>query len=102
MTNTIINVSRFVFERLPNPKLRAGAKPCLAEDWFVEDMHPITPEWLTEADLRRMWRVARLQRLGLYNGAGSPNLLFHQMAALMPILFLAAQGISHEQRKAHD
>lgn len=97
----IAGLNRFMLERLPKPPEPENSKPCLAEDWFVSDAEPQCPAWMTERDLRRIWRVARMQRFGLAPGAGCPWLLLHQMAELLPALFAKAaepfaRGTDHD------
>lgn len=88
--DTVGDLLRFSFERLPKPAAPYNDRPCLAEDWFVEDARPFAMNYLTEADLRRIWRVARLQRLGLFHGRGCPWLLLHQMSELLDMFFRQA------------
>lgn len=44
---------RFMFERLPKPPETIRGRPCLAEDWFVQDARTVAPNWLSDRDLRR-------------------------------------------------
>ncbi len=94
---TLGKLRRFFFERLPDPQV-FGRKPCIAEDWFVEDARPATPSWLSDDDLRRIWRVARDQRIGARQGAGCPWLLLHQMTDLIDAIFLKWASLRDEQR----
>ena len=87
---TISDLLRFHFDRLPKTEQPYRGRPCLSENWFVEDLRPIAPNWISDDHLRKLWRVARLQRLGLYHGPGCPFLLYHQMVELMEILFRVA------------
>jgi len=87
--DTVSDLLRFALKRLPKPAL-CGARPCLAEDWFVSDARPLAMNYLSDDDLRCIWRVARLQRLGLHPGRGCPWLLLHQMSELLDVLFRQA------------
>lgn len=95
---TMAALLRFMFDRLPKTHEPANDRPCLAEEWFVRDARPVAPNWLDERDLRRVWRVARLQRMGLYPGSGDPRLLLHQMSDFMEALFANARDAAIEQR----
>lgn len=83
----IDDLRRFMFERLAKPPQPANGKPCMSEDWWIEDARSQAPNWLSENDLRRIWRVARMQRIGLERGAGCPWLLLHQMTDLFDAMF---------------
>ena len=98
MSETIDQLLRFTFDRLPNPQI-GNRKPCLEENWFVEDARPRSPNWLSDADLRRIWRVARMQRIGLEPGRGDPWLLLHQMRDVYYVMFSKAEEIFLAQRR---
>lgn len=93
---------RFFISRLPKPPEPFRSKPCLAEDWFVEDMAPLVKNYVTTDELRKIWRVAQMQRLGLFSGPGDPRLLLEQMTMLIPEMLAKADEIFMEQANAHD
>ena len=100
MHSTEIDLYKFHIARLPKVSEPFKSKPCLAEEWFVEDALPCVGNYVTKDELRKIWRVARLQRLGLFSGAGCPRLLLHQMTQLLPELFTKALQIFEEQSDA--
>jgi len=92
------DLHRYILDRLPNPQID-NRRPCLAEDWFVEDARPLAPNWIADTDLRRIWRAAREKRVTGRLG-GCAWLLLHQMIDLLDAFFDKWEEIRAEQLAA--